>query len=85
MDRRERIGAGTLLTIKTQAKTRREMGFAGRAAMAGRLFSRLWPHLREADEIVCTEKPGLIVHLTILIAGKRYRLFGDEPGNTAQT
>jgi hypothetical protein len=79
LKKRERIGAGTLLTIKTQAKTYRETGVAGRAATAGRIFSRLWPHLREADEIVCAEKPGLLVHLTILIAGKHYRLFGSEP------
>ncbi len=84
----ERIGSGSLLTIKIGSraydKNRRSERILWTAKTNTRLVWHLWPHMRSASEILFTGSPPLFLHWIApanLLLGKRliYRITDFHP------
>ena len=63
---RERLGGGSLTTIKLAARSYEKSRVTQRmlwtARINTRLVARLWPHMRRADDILFTGSPPLLLH-----------------------
>jgi hypothetical protein len=84
----ESVGGGSLRTVRVRASTYDRTNFMRRAgwtlATNLRLLRRLWPALRQADEVLFTGSPPFLVHFLVplnLLLRKRltYRITDFHP------